>query len=67
MQFPVVGPVLDAVLREDWLYAVRLRGDLESAEPEIMALPPLGLGDDRPFEGTGTPQPPERRLPRWFR
>ncbi len=67
MQFPVVGDVLDAVLREDLLYAVRLRGDLSSAEPEIMALPPLGLGDDHPFEGTGTPQPPPRRLPRWFR
>ena len=67
MQFPVVGDVLDAILREDVLYAVRLRGDLSDAEPEIVALPPLGLGADRPFEGTGTPQPPPRRLPRWFR
>ena len=67
MQFPVVGDVLDAILREDLLYAIRLRGDLESAEPEVVALPPLGLGEDRPFEGTGTPQPPPRRLPRWFR
>ena len=67
LQMPVVGDVLDAVLREDLLYAIRLRGDLASAEPEVVAFPPLGLASDSSFEGTGTPEPPPRRLPRWFR
>jgi len=67
MQFPVVGGVLDALLREDWLYEIRLRGDLDSAEPEVIALPPLGLAEDRPFEGAGVPRLPPRRIPRWFR
>jgi hypothetical protein len=68
MQFPVLGDVLDAVLREDVLYAVRLRGDLDDVEPEIVPLPALGLGgDDDSFQGTGTPEPPPRRIPRWFR
>ncbi len=67
MQFPVVGPVLDAILREDLLYAVRLRGDVSTAEPEVVAIPPLRMQEERPFEGTGVPQLPKRRLPRWFR
>ena len=67
MQFPVLGDVVDVLLREDWLYAIRLRGDIETAEPEVMFVPPLGLEGDQPFEGTGVPQLPPRRIPRWFR
>lgn len=67
MQFPVVGNVLDALLREDLIYAVRLRGDVRTARPEIVVLPMLGLERGRPFEGTGVPSLPSRRIPNWFR
>lgn len=67
MQMPVVGDVLGGVLREDLFYAVRLRGDLATAEPELILLPPLGLDRGRTFEG-GAPEPlADRRLPDWFR
>jgi hypothetical protein len=67
MQLPGIGDLLDVLLREDLLYEIRLRGDIASADTEIVAFPPLGLGEDRPFEGTGTPRPLPRRIPRWFR
>ncbi len=68
MQFPGVGPVLGAVLPEQVLYAVRIRGDLGRARPRLEPLPALGLsrGDDE-FEGMGLPEPPARRIPHWFR
>ena len=67
MQLPGIGDVLGGVLREELLYAVRLRGDIETAEPEVVAFPPFGLDRGRTFEGTGSRTLPRRRLPRWFR
>lgn len=66
-QLPVLGPVLEGLLQEDYLYAIRIQGDIETAEPEVVLLPRLDLGRADPFEGTGSPELPRRRVPRWFR
>lgn len=67
MQLPGLGTVLRGLLREELVYAVRVHGDLGSAEPDVVFLPLLGMdrGDD--FEGTGARALPHRRLPHWFR
>jgi hypothetical protein len=67
MQLPVVGDILGGVLKEELFYAVRVRGEISSAEPEVVPLPPLRLGEGPQFEGTGVPAPLPRRVPRWFR
>ncbi len=67
MQMPVVGDVVGGILREELLYAVRVRGDLSSADPEIVLFPLLGVEFGPSFEGTGAPKLPKRRLPKWFR
>jgi hypothetical protein len=67
MQLPGVGTVLRGVLREEFFYAVRVRGDLGSAEPEIIPFPAFGTDRGRDFEGSGSRSLPRRRLPRWFR
>jgi len=67
MQVPGLGDLLHGILREELIYAIRLRGDLETAEPEVVFLPPLGLSEGRRFEGTGARKLPNRRLPGWFR
>ena len=67
MQLPGLGPVLHAVLREELLYAVRIRGDLDDPEVKVEFLPPLGLDKKRKFAGTGPRKLPRRELPRWFR
>ena len=59
--------MLHGVLREELLYAVRIRGDLGDPETEIEFLPPLGLGKKHKFAGTGSRTLPKRRLPGWFR
>lgn len=67
MQLPGLGPLLRGVFREEVLYALRVRGDLDSAEPELVILPPLGLDEGNDFEGTGARTLPRRKLPGWFR
>jgi hypothetical protein len=67
MQLPLLGDVLHGVLREELLYAVRVRGDLSDPETTIDVLPPLGLDNKRKFAGTGSRELPRRKLPRWFR
>jgi hypothetical protein len=67
MQVPVLGDVLEGVLQEDLLYAIRISGDLSTAEPELVLLPPLQGARSREFVGTGSPPPPPRRIPRLFR
>jgi hypothetical protein len=67
MQVPGLGDVLGVLLPEDWFYAVRIRGDLETAQPEVVALPPLGLDRRRVFDGPGPGTLPERQVPGWFR
>ena len=67
LQFPAVGTVVGALLREDFLYAIRIRGDIDTVEPEVIAFPGLGVFEGTEFEGAGVPDPPARRVPRWFR
>jgi hypothetical protein len=67
MNLPVAGDVLRGALREELFYAVRLRGDLANAEPQLVLFPPLQPPGRDPFEGTGVPTPPPRRIPRTFR
>lgn len=67
MQLPVVGDIVGGVLREELLYAVRVRGELSRAEPELVPLPPLGIDFGTGFEGTGPRRLPRRPVPRWFR
>lgn len=67
MQLPVLGDIIGATLREEALYAVRVRGDLGTASPEVVALPGLGMDRGRTFEGMGPRDLPRRRVPRRFR
>lgn len=67
MQMPAVGPLLRGMLPEQLVYAVRVRGDLAAAEPEIVFLPGLGMDRGRAFEGAGPRDLPRRRLPGLFR
>lgn len=67
MQVPGVGPLLRGVLPERIMYAVRVHGDIDSAEPELVMLPGLGMSRRGAFEGVGARELPRRRLPRLFR
>lgn len=67
MQLPAVGPLLRGIVPEQLIYAVRVRGDLDAAEPEIVFMPGLGMDRSRAFEGTGPRALPRRRLPGLFR
>jgi len=67
MQMPGVGPLLRGIIPEQLIYAVRVRGDLASAKPEIVFMPSLGMDRSREFEGAGPRALPRRRLPGLFR
>ena len=67
MQFPGLGRALGQVLPERVLYVVRLKGDIATAEPEIEALPGVGLEGPEAMDGPEAPPTPPRRIPRWFR
>ncbi len=67
LQLPGVGRALGALLPERVLYVVRVQGDLETAEPKLVPLPGLGIRREEPAGGIALPDPPARRLPRWFR
>ena len=67
MQMPGVGPLLRGIVPEQLIYAVRVRGDLDAAEPEVVFMPGLGLDRSRAFEGAGPRALPRRRLPGLFR
>jgi hypothetical protein len=67
MELPGVGDLLRGVLREELLYAIRIRGDLDSAEPEVIPLPAFGENRGRDFVGAGARALPRRKLPGWFR
>lgn len=67
MQVPALGDILGALLREDALYAVRLKGDLSTAEPQIIPFPWSGVDLGSDYEGAPPPALPRRRVPRWFR
>ena len=67
MQMPAVGPLLRGIVPEQLLYAVRVRGDIDAAEPEIVFMPGLGMDRSRTFENAGPRALPRRRLPGLFR
>ncbi len=67
MQMPGLGPLLRGVVPERFLYAVRVRGPVDSAESEVVFLPGLGLDRGRTLEGAGARSLPRRRLPGLFR
>jgi len=67
MQIPGLGTMLRGLLREEFLYAVRVHGDLGSTKTDIVPLPLFGYERGSDFEGTGSRSLPRRRLPGWFR
>lgn len=67
MAVPLVGDVLRGALQEQLFYAVRVHGDLDSTETDIVPFPPLGIQRRREVETPPAPATPPRRLPRLLR
>ncbi len=67
MQLPGLGPMLRGVIPEQLIYGVRVHGDIDAAEPELVFIPGAGWDRGREFEGVGPRALPRRRLPGLFR
>ncbi len=68
LQMPGVREIV-GLLREDSLYVVYVRGDLENAKTIVQPVPFLTRHREPPptFQGTPFQGKPTRRIPRWFR
>jgi hypothetical protein len=67
MPLPVIGDILEGILQEDLLYAVRVHGDIGSPRTEVIAFPPFSSPRPSSYEAPPAPPPPRRPLPTSFR
>lgn len=67
MPLPVIGDILQAILREDLVYAVRVHGDMGNPRTDVVFLPFLRGEEDDTWVAPPPPRAPRRPLPSTFR
>ncbi|MFM8980785.1 MAG: AsmA-like C-terminal region-containing protein [Planctomycetia bacterium] len=67
MPLPVIGGLLQALLREDLVYAVRVHGEMGNPRTDVVFLPFLRGEDEGTWVAPPPPRAPRRPLPSTFR